>query len=147
MFENRSEEERKKIFWIFVIGITLIIVIVWIILFAKGLVLDSKDLAEKKPKNNSQQNTSSITGELKNAINEFNKLDIKGKISGIKDELKNINSEVNQNENQSLNANQNVNQEQALPQTNEQNQIEKPIDTNTQGNLNSSTTPRLPIEN
>lgn len=142
MFENRTEEERKKIFWIFVIGITLIIVIVWIILFSKGLILKSEDSAITKNKNQSQQNMSSITGEFKNAINEFNKLDIKGKISGIKDELKNINSEINQNENQSINSTENLNQEQV----NERNQIEETMNQNVQENSNSSIIPRLPVE-
>jgi len=146
MFENRSEEERKKIFWIFVIGITLVILIIWIILFAKGIILKSSELAETKAKNANQQNISSITNEFKKAVNEFNKFDIKGKISDIKDELNNVNSIENQNENQSLNSNQNVNQEQILPQANEQKQIEEPSNQNVQENSNSSIIPRLPVE-
>ncbi|MDD3888118.1 MAG: hypothetical protein PHN19_05075 [Patescibacteria group bacterium] len=146
MFENRSEEERKKIFWIFVIGITLVILIIWIILFAKGIILKSSELAETKAKNANEQNISSITNELKKAVNEFNKFDINGKISDIKDELNNVNSIENQNENKSLNLNENINQEQVQVQTNEKAKIEELINQDAQENINNSVIPRLPVE-
>ncbi len=151
MFENRSESERKKIFWLLVIGITLVVFIVWIILLAKGFILNSSKIAEKKDRNINQQNIGSVTGDLKSAINEFNKLDVKGKISDIKNEFSNLKNNQNQNQNidQSLNINESVNQKQVnvnQEQTNKQEQIEEPTNQSIIENLNSLIIPRLPVE-
>ncbi|MFA6295761.1 MAG: hypothetical protein WC663_00145 [Patescibacteria group bacterium] len=158
MLENRTESERKRIFWILLIGTGLIIFFIWLILLIKGFVLDSVKLAETKKQDAVQQNTNSFGDQFKEAINGFKKLDVQGKILNIKDGIKNLNinenienNNLNQNEEQALNSNENVNQEQV--QVNEQEKTEEPVsqenpeNLNQEENLNTPSIPRLPVEN
>ena len=149
MFENRSEQERKKIFWLIIISITAVIFIGWLILLAKGYVLKSARITEINNLNTNQANLSEIKSELKGTIDEFKQLDLKQKFSDIKNEISGLTNSQNQNQNENHNVNE-LNENTNQPENSESAQVDENNEVNEQNtleNTNNSSIPRLPIEN